>query len=146
MKTSKTILDKLISNTQFKPLGAHKCYAKFLSLLPQHLQKAIAFVYIKNETLFIALKHPGFKMELNYNKDLLKSLLTTLSKHDKECNFETVDKVAAFHSKYHQMPQMHDSAPCYFELAQGEFNVSVTNPNIKESFERIKKIIKCNQS
>ena len=73
MKTSRTVLDKLTSSVQFKPLGAHKCYAKFLSLLPQHLQKAIAFVYIKNETLFIALKHPGFKMELNYNKDLLKS-------------------------------------------------------------------------
>lgn len=146
MKTSRTILDKITSSAQFKPLGAHKCYAKFLSLLPQHLQKAIAFVYIKNETLFIALKHPGFKMELNYNKDLLKSLLTTLGKYDKECCFEAVNKVAAFHSKYHQMPKIHDSVPCYFELAQGEFDVNVTNPKIKESLERIKEIIKCNRS
>ncbi|MBN2768537.1 MAG: hypothetical protein JXQ68_05500 [Campylobacterales bacterium] len=145
MKTSKTVLDKLLGDTQFKPLNAHKCYVKFLSLLPRHLQKAIAFVYIKNETLFIALKHPGFKMELHYNKDLLKSLLTTMGKYDKECCFENVSKVAAFHSKYHQMPKMYDSTPCYFELAQGEFEVSVANPKIKEHFEKIKEIIKCNR-
>ena len=66
-------------------------------------QKAVAFIYIKNDTLFVAVTHPGFKMELNYNRDLLKSILTQMASLDTECKMMKADKVVVFHSKYRSM-------------------------------------------
>ncbi|HIC78052.1 MAG TPA: hypothetical protein EYP02_02605, partial [Sulfurovum sp.] len=72
MKKAHTIISHISNLPEFKLLKKHYCYQKFISLLNPRFKKAIAFVYIRDETLFVALSHPGFKMELNYNKDLLK--------------------------------------------------------------------------
>ena len=77
MKKVSMILSHLSNQPQFRYLKQESCYKKYISLLGAKWQKAVAFIYIKNDTLFIAVTHPGFKMELNYNKDLLISLLKT---------------------------------------------------------------------
>ena len=110
-------------------------------------QEAVAFVYIKDNTLFIAITHPGFKMELNYNKDLLKSLLTQLNTYDLACQKMTANKVVVFHSKYHAMPEekaSYSTVPHYHERSSGTFDMP-TDENLKESFERIKSLILCKQ-
>lgn len=141
------ILSHLSSQPQFKSLKRQECYQKYINLLSSKWQKAVAFVYIKDETLFIAVTHPGFKMELNYNKDLLKSLLSQLSKYDKACETMEAQKVVVFHSKYYAMPQEKTSyvtVPHYHERAKGDFETP-TDKELKEKFEHIKALISCNQ-
>ena len=146
MKKACTILSHLSSQPQFKVLKRQECYQKYINLLSPKWQKAVAFIYIKDETLFIAVTHPGFKMELNYNRDLLKSLLRQLNTHDKNCHEMQASKVVVFHSKYHAMPEKkasYISVPHYHERAQGTFDTPQDDA-LKESFERIQNII-CNR-
>ena len=143
MKKAHTILSHLSSQPQFKSLKRQECYQKYISLLSNKWQKAVAFVYIKDETLFIAVTHPGFKMELNYNRDLLKSLLMQLVRHDENCKMMHAGKVVIFHSKYHAMPEKKTSTvtvPHYHERALGDFELP-EDENLKEAFERIKALI-----
>ena len=147
MKNASMILSHLSSQPQFRSLKRQECYQKYIKLLSPKWQKAVAFVYIKEETLFIAVTHPGFKMELNYNRDLLKSLLTQLNTHDEECSIMHADKVVVFHSKYHPMPQektSYESVPHYEERAQGNFDMPL-DEELKEKFEHIKKIVSWKQ-
>ncbi len=141
------ILSHLSSQPQFKSLKQQECYQKYINLLSDKWQKAVAFVYIKDMTLFIAVKHPGFKMELNYNKDLLKSLLSQLGTYDKACEMMQAQKVIIFHSKYYAMPEEKTSyvtVPHYHERAKGDFETP-EDKELKEKFERIKALIACNQ-
>jgi hypothetical protein len=147
MKKASMILSHLSSQPQFKSLKRQACYEKYISLLSNKWQKAVAFVYIKDETLFIAVTHPGFKMELNYNKDLLKSLLTQLADHDKSCEMLQAQKVVIFHSRYYAMPEektSYVSIPHYHERAKGDFETP-EDEKLKEKFDRIKALITCNQ-
>jgi len=147
MKKAYSILSHLSSLPQFKVLKRQECYQKYISLLSPKWQKAIAFVYIKDDTFFIAVTHPGFKMELNYNRDLLKSLLMQLNTHDKSCEMMSAAKVVVFHSKYHAMPEeksAYVSVPHYLEQANGSF-ITPEDEALKESFERIKALIQCKQ-
>ena len=147
MKKANSILSHLSSLPQFKSLKRQECYQKYINLLSKKWQKAIAFIYIKEDTLFIAVTHPGFKMELNYNRDLLKNLLIQLHSYDKKCQMMSASKIVIFHSKYYAMPKekaSYISVPHYIEQSSGTF----TTPNeekLKESFMRIKALIQCNQ-
>ncbi|WP_415407494.1 hypothetical protein ACLHDG_02910 [Sulfurovum sp. CS9] len=148
MKKAHTILSHLINQPQFRFLKQQTCYQKYIKLLGGKYQKAIAFVYIKNETLFVAVTHPGFKMELNYNRDLLKSVLTQLSSLDNECEMMKADKVVVFHSKYHPVAKVVDditTVPYYHERAHSDFKIETEDEALKEKFEDIQKVIKCNQ-
>ena len=139
------ILSHLSSLPQFKVLKQQECYQKYISLLSPKWQKAIAFVYIRDDTLFIAVTHPGFKMELNYNRDLLKNLLIQLNTYDCECKSLTASKVVIFHSKYHVIEQTKDpeeTIPYYTERATGVFSLP-EDTILKESFVRIKELIRC---
>ena len=140
------ILSHLSSLPQFKVLKRQECYQKYINLLSSKWQKAVAFVYVKEDTLFIAVTHPGFKMELNYNRDLLKTLLIQLNTHDNDCKMMSASKVVVFHSKYYAMPEKktsYVSVPHYEEQAKGTFSTP-EDEVLKESFERIKALITCN--
>jgi len=146
MKKASTILSHLSSLPQFKVLKQQECYNKYIRLLSPKWQKAIAFLYIKEETLFIAVTHPGFKMELNYNRDLLKSLLTQLNTYDSHCKMMTASKVVIFHSKYHPMQkELPSTVPFYDECASGNFTVQTQDSDLKAQFEQIKEHISCNK-
>ncbi len=111
-------------------------------------QKAIAFVYIKNETLFVAVTHPGFKMELHYNRDLLKSVLTKLASLDKTCTMLQAQKVIIFYSKYRSVfkeDRTQETVPYYEELASSDFTIDTQDPELQKSFEKIKETIRCNR-
>ncbi len=75
MKRAYEVINNLNRFPHFKSMHKYSCYNKLLELLPKRYKQAIAFFYIKNNTLFGALRHPGYKMELNYNKDLVRDLL-----------------------------------------------------------------------
>ncbi len=144
MKQAHTILSHIQNLPQFKLLKNHYCYQKFLSLLNPRFQKAIAFIYVKDETLFIALSHPGFKMEMNYNKDLLKNLLSMLVKRDKKCQNMNATKVILFNSKNHKFSQkksQYNSIPYYQEMALGEFTIYTKDEELQKAFESIRQSI-----
>jgi hypothetical protein len=148
MKKISTLLSHLSSLPQFKVLKQQECYQKYLSLLTPKYQKAIAFIYVKEQTLFIAVRHPGFKMELNYNRDLLKSVLTQLTSYHTECQMMYATKVVVFHSKYHPMPQKNtqeSTVPLYQERAHPDFAIETSDPELKEKFKQIQERIACNR-
>ena len=139
------ILSHLTNQPQFKYLKQESCFKKYISLLSAKWQKAIAFMYIKNDTLFIAVTHPGFKMELHYNRDLLKSILTQLSSYDKECEMLKVDKIAIFHSKYRPVEKEEEyisTVPYYNELATASFDIDNIDEDLQEKFNQTKDLIK----
>ncbi|MCF6243949.1 MAG: hypothetical protein L3J43_02810 [Sulfurovum sp.] len=144
MKKASSILSHLSNQPQFKFLKQQGCYKKYIGLLTPKYQKAIAFIYIKDETLFIAVTHPGFKMELNYNKDLLKSVLTQFANHDENCEMMRASKVVVFHSKYHPVEKEKEdvsTVPYYNELASVDFDIQSDDAEIIAKFEQIKKHI-----
>ena len=148
MKKAHTILSHLSSLPQFKVLKRQECYGKYIKLLSPKWQKAVAFIYIKDETLFIAVTHPGFKMELNYNRDLLKSLLTQLNTYDSACEMMSASKVVVFHSKYHPIQKKVEdisTVPHYAELASSDFEIQSKDADLKAKFEQIKERILCNK-
>jgi hypothetical protein len=144
MKKASMILSHLANQPQFKYLKQEDCYKKYISLLSAKWQKAIAFIYIKNDTLFIAVTHPGFKMELNYNRDLLKSILTQMASLDTECKIMKADKVVIFHSKYRSMVKEEKevtTVPYYSELSSAEFDLQGLDDEIQKKFEKIQETI-----
>jgi len=148
MKNASIILSHLVNQPQFKVLKQQECYRKFISFLGTKWQKAIAFVYIRNNTLFVAVTHPGFKMELHYNRDLLKSVLTQLASHDSECAMLHADEVVIFHSKYRSIvkeEKEEETIPYYNELANDTFEIMCEDEELKARFEKIKESIRCNR-
>ena len=147
MKPANTILSHIHALPQFKLLKSHYCYQKFLSLLNPRFKKAIAFVYVREETLFVALSHPGFKMELNYNKDLLKSLLSMLTKSDEKCKNMKASKVVLFNSKHLSIikeESIESTVPYYKEMALGEFSIESEDQEFLKAFAKIKTSIEQN--
>jgi len=148
MKQPSSILATILHQPQFKRLDSGYCFKKFISLLQPKFQRAIAFVYIKNATLFIALSHPGFKMELNYNLDMLKSIFKMLIANDTRCQGLAFNQVKIFNSNkisiVKDKTEHEDSVPYYNELAQGNFSVESEDSELIEKFRAIKESIKRN--
>ncbi len=150
MKRANEILNQVKTSPYFKSVHKYSCFNKLLSIIPPRFKDAIAFFYIKDKTLFGALSHPGYKMELNYNKDLIKSLLSQIATYDKDCKklFESIENVQFFVSKYYQPKDINinlDTIPFYQELSSGKFEIKVKNDKLKEIFLKIKEDIKRNR-
>ena len=148
MKKANTILSHIHALPQFKVLKSHYCYQKFISILSPKFKKAIAFVYVRDETLFVALSHPGFKMELNYNKDLLKDLLRMLAKTDEKCKTLQASKVVLFNSKHLSIikkEKITSMVPYYKERSLGNFTIETQDKELFEAFNKIKKSIEIQQ-
>ena len=147
MKTARTLLASITSLHTFRPLSRHRCYRAFLEMLPARFRQGIAFVTVKNRRLMVALSHPGLKMELNYNRELLKGILSKLTAHREECRFMEADEVVVFLSRYHRPKDTarEPTVPRYTELAEGNFTAETENGELRETLERIRKAIHRNR-
>jgi hypothetical protein len=147
MKNTQTILSHLSNFPQFKNLKQQNCYSKYIKLLSQKYQNAIAFVYIRHKVLHIALKHPGFKMELQYNKTTLLEIAHTFASLSEACQHFHVEDLVIFHSKYYPLKSQkmeRTTIPHYTELATANFTIESTDEDIIKKFEAIKRTITCN--
>jgi hypothetical protein len=146
MKTARSIIAQIKLLPQFKKFDEYYCYNKYVSLLDTRFQRAISFVYIRRDTLFLALSHHGIKWELNSNKDLLKSMLTVLKKREDKCKNLKASKIVLFNVKPKPLDKRHliDTKIHYKERASGEFNVDIEHEELKRIFEEIKSLIKEN--
>ncbi len=144
MKNSNTIISHIKSLPQFRLLKKQYCYQKFISSLAPKFQKAIAFIYIRENTLFIALSHPGYKMEINYNRDSFKNVLNMLSSIDIKCKTLKASKVVVFNSKYISIiknNKIEKTVPYYREQSLGTFNIESEDRELIEAFRNIKELI-----
>ena len=83
-------------------------------------------------------------MELNYNKDVIKSLLRVFIQLNPSCEFMHVSKVVVFESKYsivEMEEKSEDTVPRYTELAEGSFDIETDNEEIRVYFEKIREDI-----
>jgi hypothetical protein len=148
MKTTQSILETLTGQPQFRSLTRHRCYRQFLAMLPLRFRDAIGFVYVREGTLHVALRHPGYKMELNYNKDLLKNLLDSLSEHNPSCAQLRAQNVVLFVSKYTTAfsdKKNEATVPYYYELSEGTFEDHSNDPDLHRQFERLRATIHANR-
>ena len=146
VKTADFIINQLKLLPQFKPLKRYHCYHKFISSLIPRYQRAIAFIFIRNNTLNIAVSHPGINMELNSNKDFLKSILTKLINEDVECKDLKASRIVLFNINRRAVNngynQQQDTIPRYKERALGNFTIEIDDKELKEIFIDIREIIK----
>ena len=144
MKKASDIISHIGSLPPFRLLKRYYCYQKFVSSLNPSFQKAIAFVYVKDETLYVALSHPGFKMEMNYQKEILLSILDILAKQDEKCQHLKAQKVIFFNSKHISIikkKKIESTVPHYKEMALGEFSIESQDSEIVKAFEAVKESI-----
>ncbi|NPA56488.1 MAG: hypothetical protein GXO19_01990 [Epsilonproteobacteria bacterium] len=102
------------------------------------------YLYRRNRTLYFVFKHPGFVMEINYNKKLIKDLLTLLRERYKVCRHIEIEQIRAY-AKF--LPPEEKSGrerweESYEEWATGNFPSS---ENFPELFEKIKEAIRRNR-
>jgi len=149
MKKSSNIINHLKNQPLYAKVKTVQCFEKIKSLLPPRLQNAILFIYIKNGILFFVLNHPGYKMEFNYNVNLIKGVLKELKKREVVCKDLDFKDVKAFVSN-----KMEDTSSLsnkeekltYQERATGKFEIKTDNENLKKIFQNIQKTIKNNHS
>lgn len=143
MKKSSNIINHLKNQPLYAKLKTVKCFEKIKSLLPPKLQNAVLFIYTKNNILFFVLNHPGYKMEFNYNVNLIKSILKELKKRERACKDLEFKEVRSFVSNKidNQESINKEEKLIYKERAKGEFEIQTDNEKLKKIFEEIKHII-----
>lgn len=136
MKKLNDILTHLKYSPEFKKINTNSTIEKLINALPPKLKKGVKFAYIKRQTLFFVLTHPVFKMEFEYNKSLIKSLL-------KSANIANVDDVQFFvTNKMEKKEEVVENEPFYNERSYGIFENQAKDEKIFKTFEAIRAIIK----
>jgi hypothetical protein len=136
MKNASEILTHLKYYPEFKKINTNITIERLINSLPLKLNKGIKFGYIKNQTLFFVLKHPVYKMEFEYNKSLIKSLL-------KKANIANVNDVKFFVTNVIDRKEEEIKAEDFYkERAYGIFENFCKDEDLRKKFEEIRKIIK----
>jgi len=147
MKSVNQIISHLVTKPQYKYISKKRCFMKLIKLLPPHLSRAVLFTYTKNSTLFIALNHPGFKMEFHYKDNLIKSLLKQIKTIDPDCHdMEDIVSIKYFVSNQPRKKDKPEKKIFYKERAKGKFSILTEDKKLKELFNKIKERIKNNSA
>ncbi|WP_457596840.1 hypothetical protein [Hydrogenimonas sp.] len=147
MKQVNAVLQHLIDQPLYAKLRSGECFRLIKEALPAPLRRGVLFMYVKNRTLFFALKHPAFKMEFDYKLSLIKNLLTTLPPLRSACAEFEIREVKAFVSRFAPAPEPpRPTEPRYRERAHPDFPVRARNEKILEAFEAIKETIAANRN
>jgi len=143
MKTIETILEHIISKPEFKPLQKHICYRNFTKILTPRIRKGIEFIYLRDDTLFIAISHPAHKFHIDSNIDSLKSILKQFVKYQNQCSWMEVTQIKTFITKLmiKEKRVRKQSDPKYTEPSRASFNIFTEDDEIRRGFEEIRKSI-----
>jgi len=136
MKKLNEILSHLKNNPEFRKINTSAIIEKFIEVLPLKLKKGVKFGYIKGQTLYFVLTHPVYKMEFEYNKADIKSLL-------KNANFDNVNEIAFFvTNKIERKNKEIKKEALFKERSNGRFINRAKDETIYKKFESIRNIIK----
>ncbi|MDD2888280.1 MAG: DciA family protein [Aliarcobacter sp.] len=136
MKKINEILSHLKNNPEFSKINTSFLIKKFIEVLPLKLKKGVKFAYVKNQTLYFVLTHPVYKMEFEYNKADIKSLL----KNFKIANVEDIGFFITNVIEKKESPK--EPIPLYTERAYGIFENKAKDEYIFKKFEKIREIIR----
>ncbi len=136
MKKINEILSHLKNNPEFSKINTSFLIMKFIDVLPLKLKKGVKFGYVKNQTLYFVLTHPVYKMEFEYNKADIKSLL-------KNFKIANVEDIGFFVTNVIEKKVLQKiDEPIYKERSYGIFENKVKDERLFRKFERIREIIK----
>lgn len=144
MKDAKNIISHLVKHPSMKKYEQMRCYDKLLSLLPKNFTHMVRFLYTKDETLFFVFNHPSAKMEFNYKRSLIKSLLSQIILHFPECACLHVKDIQCFVTNKSQTEEILESKNSdifYKERADGVFENACDDAQLRSLFEEIRKAI-----
>lgn len=131
------ILSHLKNNPQFRKINTASVIEQFIEVLPLKLKKGIKFAYIKNNILYFVLTHPVYKMEFEYNKADIKSLLKkTELKYITEISFFVTNKIEK------KSKDQKEYEPFYTERSHGIFENKLEDEKLHLIVEDIRDIIK----
>ncbi|WP_200763606.1 hypothetical protein [Nitrosophilus alvini] len=138
-------MSHLFSKNQDK-LNEQRCFRKLLNLLPKRFKDAVIFGYKKQNTLYIALKHPGMKMEFNYNQTLINELLNKLKISVEECKNFDVKQIKTFvtNKKLPVREERETKLATYLEKSSGKFENMAKTDTVSEMIEKIRETIRKN--
>lgn len=142
MKNSEQLISHFRSQSAFAPLKNLACIDAVKELLPPRLHKFILFGYIRHNTVFFALNHPGAKQEFD---NIINSIKTPLRNIPPlACKNTEIYDVRAFvsHKKPLSFTKSVPKEMHYNERSQGEFQNSIENETLHNVFEEIRSIIK----
>ncbi|WP_304545436.1 hypothetical protein [Sulfurimonas microaerophilic] len=144
MKNATDIIKIIQNQPQFSKLSHFHCIKKIQSLFNLPLQKMVKFAYIKNQTLFFVLNHPGAKQEFDNNIQSIKSALKFVTPD--ECKELSIIDIRAFvtHTPSFKPPKplVKETAPHYTERASGEISVDIKDERLNQLVKSIFDIIK----
>lgn len=153
MKSSKIIVSHIKNTPSLSHLKRVQSYKKLLSLLPPRLASGVKFAYNKGDTLYLALNHPGLKMEFDYKIDLIKRLLKELILQDSECKNIDAKKIKVFVSRKLTQEEKEKFLPnlytkiepnySYKEVSFGEFKNLSNSKELFAVFEKIREAVLC---
>lgn len=146
MKDSKEILSHLyFSNSQ--KLKQTRCLNILKSLLPPRLNSAISYIYTKNQNLYIVIDQFGLKMEFNYKRELIKSLLNTIHKELSLCeDLKELEIIISVSTKRTQNNQEIIKTLSFEERSTGNFENLAKNNEVRELIEKIRTTIHANRN
>ena len=136
MKKINEILSHLKNNPEFSKINTSFLIQKFIEVLPLKLKKGVKFAYVKNQTLYFVLTHPVYKMEFEYNKADIKSLL-------KNFKIANVEDIGFFITNVIEKKEKeNEPILLYKERSYGIFDNKAKDEYIFKRFENIREIIK----
>ena len=146
MKDSQEVISHLyFSNSQ--KLRQARCLNVLKALLPPRLGEAISYIYKNNQKLFIVIDQFGLKMEFNYKRDLIKSLLKSIHKESSLCeDLQECEIVISVSNKKREAAEERIRKHAYPERAEGAFENLAQNEEIRDLIEKIRSTIKTNRS
>ncbi|AXX92739.1 DUF721 domain-containing protein [Malaciobacter molluscorum LMG 25693] len=130
-----TILNHLKQHPEFRKINTSQKIQKLIDILPLKLKKGIKFAYVKGEILYFVLTHPVFKLEFEYNKALINSLL--ISAH-----LANIQDIKFFVTNKREKKQEVKKVEKYKERSHGIFENKIANPKLHKLFEEIRAVIK----
>ena len=136
MKKINEILSHLKNNPEFSKINTSFLIMKFIDVLPLKLKKGVKFGYIKNQTLYFVLTHPVYKMEFEYNKADIKSLL-------KSFKIANVEDIGFFVTNIIEKKENNKEVIVFYkERSYGIFENKAKDEYIFKKFEKIRELIK----
>ena len=136
MKKINEILSHLKNNPEFRKINTSLLIMKFIDVLPLKLKKGVKFGYVKNQTLYFVLTHPVYKMEFEYNKADIKSLL-------KSFKIANVEDIGFFVTNIIEKKENNKEVIVFYkERSYGIFENKAKDEYIFKKFEKIRELIK----
>jgi len=136
MKKINDILSHIKNYPEFRKINTHETIQRFIEVLPLKLKKGIKFAYIKRQTLYFVLTHPVYKMEFEYNKSLINTLL-------KKSHIANIDEIKFFVTNIiERKEEKKEEEDYYKERSYGIFENNIKDEKLHKKFEQIREIIK----